>query len=115
MSAGRRLNTTIGPTSADRLPRKADGRTPKLPKRCVVERALKRLVDDLDRGQLQRGLAGDDRDCGQDRQATEAKGLVVQASGTRRSTMLERTMTTRRRSGARSGRMQAGPGLRWMS
>ena len=29
------------------------GRTPKLPKRYVVELALKRLFDDLDRGQLE--------------------------------------------------------------
>ena len=53
MSTARRLNTTIDPQLADRLDRETDGRTPKLPKRYVVELALKRLFDDLDRGQLE--------------------------------------------------------------
>ena len=52
MSVARRLNTTIAPQLADRLSRETDGRTPKLPKRYIVELALKRLFDDLDRGQL---------------------------------------------------------------
>lgn len=62
MSTGRRLNTTIDPQLAERLYRETDGRTPKLPKRYVVELALKRLFDDLDRGQLKLDLAGDVRD-----------------------------------------------------
>ena len=62
MSTGRRLNTTIEPKLADRLHRETDGRTPKLPKRYVVELALKRLFEDLDRGQLKLDLAGDVRD-----------------------------------------------------
>lgn len=53
MSTPRRLNTTIDPQLADRLDRETDGRTPKLPKRYIVELALKRLFDDLDRGQLE--------------------------------------------------------------
>ena len=59
MSTGRRLNTTIDSQLADRLDRETDGRTPKLPRRYVVELALKRLFDDLDRGQLKLDLAGD--------------------------------------------------------
>ena len=59
MSTGRRLNTTIDPQLAERLHRETDGRTPKLPRRYVVELALKRLFDDLDRGQLQLDLTGD--------------------------------------------------------
>ena len=53
MPTARRLNTTINPQLADRLDHETDGRTPKLPKRYVVELALKRLFDDLDRGQLE--------------------------------------------------------------
>ena len=53
MSTGRRLNTTIDPQLADRLDRETKGRTPKLPKRYVVELALKRLFEDLDQGQLE--------------------------------------------------------------
>lgn len=59
MSTGRRLNTTIDPQLADRLDLETVGRTPKLPKRYVVELALKRLFDDLDQGQLKLDLAGD--------------------------------------------------------
>lgn len=62
VSTGRRLNATIDPKLADRLHRETDGRTPKLPKRYVVELALKRLFEDLDRGQLKLDLAGDVRD-----------------------------------------------------
>ena len=61
MSTPRRLNTTIDPQLADRLDRETGGRTPRLPKRYVVELALKRLFDDLDRGQLELELARDDR------------------------------------------------------
>ena len=59
MSTGQRLNTTIDPQLADRLYCETDGRIPKLPRRYVVELALKRLFDDLDRGQLKLDLAGD--------------------------------------------------------
>ena len=52
MSTNRRLNTTIDPQLADRLDRETVGRVPKLPKRYVVELALKRLFNELDRGQL---------------------------------------------------------------
>ena len=60
MSTARRLNTTINPQLADRLDLETGGRTPKLPKRYVVELALKRLFDDLDRGQLELDLTRDD-------------------------------------------------------
>ena len=62
MSTARRLNTTIDPQLADRLDRETDGRTPKLPKRYVVELALKRLFDDLDGGHFELELARDVRD-----------------------------------------------------
>ena len=61
MSTPRRLNTTIDSQLADRLERETGGRTPKLPKRYVVELALKRLFDDLDEGQLELELARGDR------------------------------------------------------
>ena len=61
MPTPRRLNTTIDPKLADRLDRETGGRIPKLPKRYVVELALKRLFDDLDRGQLELDLMRDDR------------------------------------------------------
>ena len=61
MSPPRRLNTTIDPQLADRLDLETGGRTPKLPKRYIVELALKRLFDDLDRGQLEFELTRDDR------------------------------------------------------
>ena len=59
MSTVRRLNTTIGSQLADRLDRETNGRIPKLPKRYVVELALKRLFNDLDRGQLELELGSD--------------------------------------------------------
>ena len=55
-SGTRRLNTTIDPQLADRLDREADGRIPRLPKRYVVELALKRLFDDIDCGQCELDL-----------------------------------------------------------
>lgn len=58
MPAGQRLNTTIDRQLAERLDRETKGRNPRLPKRYVVELALKRLFDDLDRGQLQLDLTG---------------------------------------------------------
>ena len=61
MPKSRRLNTTIDLRLANRLDRETEGRTPKLPKRYVVELALKRLFDDLDRGQLELDLTGDNR------------------------------------------------------
>lgn len=57
MPTVRRLNTTIDPQLADRLARETEGRKPRLPKRYVVELALRRLFDDLDRGQLELELA----------------------------------------------------------
>ncbi len=83
MSTARRLNTTIEPKLADRVHCETDGRTPRLPKRYVVEFALKRLFDDLDRGQLKLDLADDVRDLGvgQGRQATDASDLAVQRRG----------------------------------
>ena len=62
MSTVRRLNTTIDPHLADRLHRESVGRVPKLPKRYVVELALKRLFNDLDRGQLDLQLPSKDFD-----------------------------------------------------
>lgn len=61
MSTPRRLNTTIDPQLADRLDRETGDRIPKLPKRYVVELALKRLFDDLDRGQIELDLTRGDR------------------------------------------------------
>ena len=61
MPTSRRLNTTIDQQLASRLDRETVGRTPKLPKRYIVELALKRLFDDLDHGQLELDLTGDDR------------------------------------------------------
>ncbi|MBU1211050.1 MAG: hypothetical protein KJ587_07240 [Alphaproteobacteria bacterium] len=52
-AATKRLNTTIDRRLADRLERETDGRTPKLPKRYVVELALQRLFDAVDKGQLE--------------------------------------------------------------
>lgn len=62
MPTSRRLNTTIDLRLANRLDRETVGRNPKLPKRYVGELALKRLFDDLDRGQLELDLAGDGHD-----------------------------------------------------
>ena len=51
-----RLNTTIDPKIADRLYRETNGRSPRLPKRYVVELALTRLFDDIDGGQVELDL-----------------------------------------------------------
>jgi hypothetical protein len=61
MSNTVRLNTTIDSRLAERLQRETDGRTPRLPKRYVVELALQRLFDAVDRGQLELGLGADGR------------------------------------------------------
>jgi len=61
MSVARRLNTTIDVRLAERLDRETDGRTPRLPRRYVVELALQRLFDDVDRGQLELDLTRHDR------------------------------------------------------
>lgn len=53
----RRLNTTIDSQLAERLDRETNGRSPKLPRRYVVELALKRLFDDIDRDQPELDLA----------------------------------------------------------
>lgn len=59
MSNTERLNTTIDRQLAERLRRETEGRTPRLPKRYVVELALQRLFEAVDRGQLELGLGGD--------------------------------------------------------
>ena len=56
MSEPRRLNTTIDARLAERLDRETDARIPRLPKRYVVELALQRLFDAVDRGQLELDL-----------------------------------------------------------
>lgn len=60
MPGTRRLNTTIDERLAERLDRETDGRTPRLPRRYVVELALTRLFDDVDRGQLELDLSRHD-------------------------------------------------------
>ena len=62
MQKSRRLNATIDAELGARLDRETVGRSPKLPKRYVVELALKRLFDDLDRGQLDLELPRDRED-----------------------------------------------------
>jgi hypothetical protein len=61
MANTERLNTTIDRRLADRLQKETKGRTPRLPKRYVVELALQRLFDAVDRGQVEFGLGGDAR------------------------------------------------------
>ena len=53
MSDTKRLNTTIDRRLAERLEKETKGRTPRLPKRYVVELALKRLFEAVDQGQLE--------------------------------------------------------------
>ena len=53
MPDSKRLNTTIDGRLAYRLEKETDGRTPKLPKKYVIELALTRLFDALDNGQLE--------------------------------------------------------------
>ena len=60
MPASRRLSTTIDERLSARLERETSGRTPKLPKRYVIELALTRLFDELDRGQLNLDLPPDE-------------------------------------------------------
>lgn len=60
MPGTRRLNTTIDERLAERLDRETDGRTPRLPRRYVVELALTRLFDEVDRGQLELDLSRHD-------------------------------------------------------
>lgn len=61
MASSERLNTTIERKLAERLKKETEGRTPRLPKRYVVELALQRLFDDVDRGQVEFGLGRDGR------------------------------------------------------
>jgi hypothetical protein len=61
MGNSERLNTTIERRLADRLKKETEGRTPRLPKRYVVEFALQRLFDAVDRGQVEIGAGGDER------------------------------------------------------
>ena len=53
MANTERLNTTIDRRLADRLRKETEGRTPRLPKRYVVELALQRLFEAVDRGQVE--------------------------------------------------------------
>jgi hypothetical protein len=61
MANSERLNTTIDRRLAERLQKETEGRTPRLPKRYVVELALQRLFDAIDRGQVEVGASGDGR------------------------------------------------------
>lgn len=61
MSDTKRLNTTIDRRLAERLERETEGRTPKLPKRYIVELALKRLFDAVDEGQFELELGRNGR------------------------------------------------------
>jgi hypothetical protein len=61
MTGTERLNTTISRKLAERLHKETDGHLPRLPKRYVVELALQRLFDALDRDQLDLGLGDDGR------------------------------------------------------
>lgn len=61
MGDTKRLNTTIELRLFERLERETDGRTPRLPRRYVVELALQRLFEAVDRGQLELGLVGNGR------------------------------------------------------
>lgn len=61
MPASKQFNTTIDLQLANLLDRETAGIIPRLPKRYVAELALKRLVGDLDHGQLRLDLPGDDR------------------------------------------------------
>lgn len=61
MSKTVRLSTTIDSRLAVRLQRETDERTPRLPKRYVIELALQRLFEAVDRGQLELGLGDDAR------------------------------------------------------
>lgn len=60
-TATKRLNTTIDSRLAERLDRETDGRSPKLPKRYVIELALQRLFEAVDKGQLELGFGGGSR------------------------------------------------------
>ena len=61
MANTERLNTTIDRRLADRLRKETDERTPRLPKRYVVELALQRLFDAVDRRPVKFGLGSDER------------------------------------------------------
>ncbi len=61
MADSERLNTTIDRRLADRLQKETEGRTPRLPKRYVVELALQTLFDAVDRGQIGIGPGGHER------------------------------------------------------
>lgn len=61
LATSERLNTTIDARLAERLHKETEGRTPRLPKRYVVELALQRLFDAVDRGQVEFGLVSDGR------------------------------------------------------
>jgi hypothetical protein len=54
--SGKRFTVTLETTLYQRLVRETDRRTPRLPKRYVVELALKRLFEAVDEGQLELGL-----------------------------------------------------------
>lgn len=61
MAAAKRFTVAVDKSLYDRLVAVTDERDPRLPKRYVVELALKRLFEDLDGGQLDLGLETDAR------------------------------------------------------
>lgn len=61
MANSERLNTTIDRRLADRLVNETEGRAPRLPKRYVVELALQRLFDAVDRGEVEIAAGRDER------------------------------------------------------
>lgn len=56
MAGTKRFTVSVDKALYDRLVAVTDKREPHLPKRYVVELALKRLFDELDGGQLDLGL-----------------------------------------------------------
>lgn len=61
MSDAKRLTVSLDQGIYKRLVDVTEKRKPRLPKRYVIELALKRLLDDLDGGQLELELNSNDR------------------------------------------------------
>ena len=61
MSDAKRLTVSLDQGIYKRLVDITEKRKPRLPKRYVIELALKRLLDDLDGGQLELELNSNDR------------------------------------------------------
>lgn len=61
MSDAKRLTVSLDQGIYKRLVNVTEKRKPRLPKRYVIELALKRLLDDLDGGQLELELNSNDR------------------------------------------------------